>query len=78
MIHGRRGTYIHRFCRCPRCTYAQRMYHRKYRARPSEEKDLTHGTVSSYVAGCRCDACRGANAAYYCEYRKRKRLKQKG
>jgi hypothetical protein len=56
--HGTYSAYVACHCRCAKCRAAAAAYNRAYRARPVEEKKLTHGKISSYNAGCRCAKCR--------------------
>jgi hypothetical protein len=82
--------YIRLGCRCGICKEAKRMSqqsyqkryplkqaerNKKYRDRPLELKNLTHGTYSTHTVGCRCSKCLKAGTIHNRDYYKKTREK---
>lgn len=67
-VHGKRGTYVYRRCRCDACREAERVYQAsrpKKERTPADLKAKQHGTVNAYIHyGCKCRPCKDAIAAY--------------
>ena len=62
IVHGKASSYTTRGCRCQECRMAWNSYTRKTRKEfSSRERNVTHGTESTYTYGCRCDECRMAH-----------------
>lgn len=65
--HGTVSGYMHRHCRCERCTAAVRDYYRAHRAKLRAQgiPEDVHGTRRGYgYYACRCEACRNYESSY--------------
>lgn len=74
--HSAHGTwlgYAWRYCRCPDCTEAQRLYQRQKMDNRLPHLAPEHGKYTTYSNwGCRCTPCTEANTIKCKEYRKQK------